>query len=61
MAITWIPKATVQAVLGSILLTDAKKLKLAEYENYGTIIQTNAIISIIICAPIGAILMNSFG
>jgi solute carrier family 9B (sodium/hydrogen exchanger), member 1/2 len=35
MAMTWIPKATVQAVLGSVLLNDAKKYKLPEYVIYG--------------------------
>jgi hypothetical protein len=33
----------------------------AEYVEYGNIIQTTAILSIIICAPIGAVLMNSVG
>jgi NhaP-type Na+/H+ or K+/H+ antiporter len=38
MAVTWIPKATVQAVLGSVLLTDATHLNIPAYKEYGQII-----------------------
>ena len=30
-----------------------------EYIEYGLIIQTNAVLSIVICAPIGALLLNT--
>lgn len=59
---TWIPKATVQASLSAVFLTTAKKNKLnAQYIEYGNIILSTAILAIVICAPIGAIMMNTFG
>lgn len=59
---TWVPKATVQASLSAVFLTNAKSHKLgAKYVEYGNIILSTAILSIVICAPIGAILMNTFG
>jgi hypothetical protein len=42
-----------------MLLSDAKKFGVTEYYTYGEQIQTTAIFSIIICAPMGAILINS--
>jgi hypothetical protein len=38
MSVTWLPKATVQAVLGAIVLNRAKELGNEEYEEYGNII-----------------------
>jgi hypothetical protein len=61
MACTWTPKATVQAVLSGVVLADAKPFKNQEYIDIGNIIQTTAIFSIVICAPLGAILINSLG
>ena len=65
MAITWLGKATVQAALSGIFLTSVNAFPdnplYAVYKAYGIIIQTTAIISILICAPIGAILLNTFG
>lgn len=61
MSCVWVPKATAQAVLGSIILKSAIKIDDPEYIRYGQIIQTTAIFSIVICAPIGAILINTLG
>jgi hypothetical protein len=59
---TWSPKATVQAALASVFLNEATKYDLGpEYVKYGIMIQTTAILSICITAPIGAILMQTLG
>jgi solute carrier family 9B (sodium/hydrogen exchanger), member 1/2 len=59
---TWIPKATVQASLSAVFLTNAISHKLGpKYIEYGNIILSTAILAIVICAPIGAVLMNTFG
>lgn len=57
MAYAWLPKATVQAALSSVILTDAKSHKNKEMEEFGNIIQTVSIFSIILCAPVGAVLI----
>jgi NhaP-type Na+/H+ or K+/H+ antiporter len=61
MACAWFPKATVQAALCGVILTDAKAQGNKEVQFYGNIIQTVSIFSIIICAPIGAFLISTFG
>ena len=47
---SYLPKATVQASIGAIALTEGL--------NCGTVILTGAVISILITAPLGAILMD---
>lgn len=59
VGLTQIPKAAVQASLSSFFLQTAKDYGLKEYYSQGEAIQTTAILSIIICAPIGAVLLNS--
>ncbi|GIY56875.1 hypothetical protein CEXT_760451 [Caerostris extrusa] len=50
-----LPKATVQAAIGPVALSYARKLKLgAEVEEYGIMILTVAVLSILIAAPLGA-------
>jgi NhaP-type Na+/H+ or K+/H+ antiporter len=62
MAFAWIPKATVQAAIGGLVLNKAReKPEFAEYEPYGVKILTTAVLSIIFTAPLGAILTNSLG
>ena len=61
MAFSWLPKATVQAALSGVIFTDAKAQKNSEMQHYGNIIQTVSIFSIVICAPIGAVLISTFG
>lgn len=65
--IAWIPKATIQAVLGSLVL-DWSRTTLkddnphkSEYEEYGLQILTTGIISIFLTAPLGAILTENLG
>ena len=61
MAICWVPKATVQAALSGQFVKEAKKRELEDYIEYGEFIQATAIISILICATVGAVLINLFG
>lgn len=61
MSFAWVPKATVQAALSAVILTDAKADNVPDMIEYGNIIQTVSIFSIIICAPIGSVLISTFG
>lgn len=65
MGIVWAGKATVQAALSALFLTDVKKMpeneNYEEFFDYGNKIQTTAIFSIVICASTGSILLNSLG
>ena len=60
-AFAWLPKATVQAAQASVILVAATSAKNDQMIEYGIIIQTTAIFSIVICAPIGAVLIQTFG
>ncbi|XP_076150101.1 sodium/hydrogen exchanger 9B2 isoform X1 [Alosa pseudoharengus] len=61
IAIAWMPKATVQAAIGSTALDMARKKQDAELEKYGMDVLTVAVLSILITAPIGAILIGLMG
>ena len=62
MAFAWIPKATVQAALGGIMLMRAQADGLApEYLDWGQAMLTTAVFSICITAPLGAIFINTLG
>ena len=61
MAFAWIPKATVQAALGGLTLAKAQERGLPEYEAYGNAMLTTAVFSIVITAPLGAIMINTLG
>lgn len=61
MACAWFPKATVQAALSGVILGDAIRQGNEEVQEYGNIIQTVSIFSIVVCAPIGAVLISTFG
>ncbi|XP_023339125.1 uncharacterized protein LOC111709609 isoform X2 [Eurytemora carolleeae] len=61
LAISWLPKATVQAALGPAFLEKAIAANLPEYVPIGETILTMAVISIAISAPIGAILILALG
>ena len=56
--IAWLPKATVQAAIGSVALDAAKNENQVYYSN---IVLYIAVFSILITAPIGAILINLTG
>lgn len=60
MSISWIPKATVPATLAGVIFTEACALgdNYKDYQQFGLIIQTTAILSIVICAPIGSFLID---
>lgn len=58
VAFAWLPKATVQAAVGPVALDNARRLQAsAEIIGWGEQVLTVAAISILITAPLGAILM----
>lgn len=64
--VAWLPKATVQAAIGGIILDRARDEIEDEHikdENidYGNKILTTAIMTILITAPLGAILTENLG
>lgn len=65
-AFAWIPKATVQAAIGGVILEEVRadipegELK-DEYEDHGLFILATAVIAIVISAPLGSIMTNTFG
>lgn len=65
IAFAWIPKATVQAALGGVILTDALDINnpevREEYLRYGNIVLTFSVLAILLTAPIGAMLTITFG
>mmetsp|Transcript_105504 Transcript_105504/g.198661 ORF Transcript_105504/g.198661 Transcript_105504/m.198661 type:complete len:692 (-) Transcript_105504:73-2148(-) len=67
IALAWMPKATVQAALGSVPLDMARKAfekdpeKLEEYEAWGVAILTTAVFSILLTAPAGLIVIQKLG
>ena len=63
MGICWIPKSSIAATLGSLFYseTKAKGEKWEEYQEYGLIIQTHCVLSIIILATIGSVGLKSLG
>uniref|UniRef100_A0A1Y1MAZ5 Cation/H+ exchanger transmembrane domain-containing protein n=1 Tax=Photinus pyralis TaxID=7054 RepID=A0A1Y1MAZ5_PHOPY len=61
VALSWIPKATVQATLGPTALVLARNLNDPVLEGYANSVVIIAVISIIITSPIGAILIMQLG
>jgi hypothetical protein len=67
IGLSWIPKATVQAALGSAPLDlirekmDSTDPEFEEWEMWGKEILVTAVISILITAPIGLICINTLG
>lgn len=61
IALAWMPKATVQAAIGSTALDMARKKQETDMERYGMDVLTVAVLSILITAPIGAILIGLSG
>ena len=62
LAMAWLPKATVQAAVGSVALDTARETGAGEGDiNRGLFVLTAAVLSIVITAPIGAFLINFFG
>uniref|UniRef100_A0A673ND47 Cation/H+ exchanger transmembrane domain-containing protein n=1 Tax=Sinocyclocheilus rhinocerous TaxID=307959 RepID=A0A673ND47_9TELE len=61
IALAWIPKATVQAAIGSTALDMARSKNDLELQRYGMDVLTVAVLSILITAPIGALLISLLG
>ncbi|XP_007429869.1 sodium/hydrogen exchanger 9B2-like [Python bivittatus] len=61
IALAWIPKATVQAAIGSVALDTARLTKNEKLEKYGLYILTIAFLAILITAPAGALLIGLAG
>ncbi|KAJ8407491.1 hypothetical protein AAFF_G00273480 [Aldrovandia affinis] len=61
IALAWVPKATVQAAIGSTALDIARAKKDADMEKYGMDVLTVAVLAIIFTAPIGALVIGLTG
>ncbi|XP_026553640.1 sodium/hydrogen exchanger 9B2-like [Pseudonaja textilis] len=61
IALAWIPKATVQAAIGSVALDTARGYKDKVLEKYGLYILTIAFLAILITAPAGAVIIGLTG
>ncbi|XP_051041409.1 sodium/hydrogen exchanger 9B1 isoform X2 [Phodopus roborovskii] len=61
IALSWIPKATVQAVLGPLALETARKVMAPQLEAYAKDVMTVAFLAILITAPNGALLIGILG
>ena len=67
IALAWIPKATVQAALASVPLEMARSElrsgthRYAQYEEWGTDIITVAVLSIVLTAPVGLLVIEHLG
>ncbi|PSN36209.1 hypothetical protein C0J52_07302 [Blattella germanica] len=61
ISFAWFPKATVQAAIGPVALDVARKLNSEVDEYYGSIVLMIAVLSILITAPIGAVLITVLG
>ncbi|XP_071974861.1 sodium/hydrogen exchanger 9B2-like isoform X2 [Engystomops pustulosus] len=61
ISLAWMPKATVQAAIGSVALDMARHTGNEEFEGYGMDVLTVAFLSILITAPIGALIIGMTG
>ncbi|KAG3275871.1 solute carrier family 9 member B2 [Ictidomys tridecemlineatus] len=61
ISFAWLPKATVQAAIGSVALDTARSHGKKELEEYGMDVLTVAFLSILITAPIGSLLIGLLG
>ncbi|KAK7929220.1 hypothetical protein WMY93_005615 [Mugilogobius chulae] len=61
IALAWMPKATVQAAIGSTALDMARTNKNTELEKYGMDVLTVAVLAILLTAPIGALIIGLSG
>lgn len=61
MGFAWIPKATVQAALGGMVLAQSQAEGIESYEEFGNIMLTCAVFAVVITAPAGAIFINTLG
>ncbi|KAM6972717.1 sodium/hydrogen exchanger 9B2 [Aplochiton taeniatus] len=61
IALAWVPKATVQAAIGSTALDMARTREDKELERYGRDVLTVAVLSILLTAPVGALVIGLSG
>ncbi|KAJ7327082.1 hypothetical protein JRQ81_016841 [Phrynocephalus forsythii] len=61
ISLAWIPKATVQAAIGSVALDAARAQQDETLEKYGMDVLTVAFLAILITAPIGALIIGLAG
>ncbi|KAM9330488.1 LOW QUALITY PROTEIN: sodium/hydrogen exchanger 9B2-like [Gastrophryne carolinensis] len=61
ISLAWIPKATVQAAIGSVALDLARSIGNSQLEEYGMYVLTIAFLAIEITAPTGAIIIGLTG
>ncbi|XP_036046683.1 sodium/hydrogen exchanger 9B2 isoform X2 [Onychomys torridus] len=61
ISFAWLPKATVQAAIGSVALDTARTHGEKQLEKYGMDVLTVAFLSILITAPIGSLLIGLLG
>uniref|UniRef100_A0A8C3WQ68 Solute carrier family 9 member B2 n=1 Tax=Catagonus wagneri TaxID=51154 RepID=A0A8C3WQ68_9CETA len=61
ISFAWLPKATVQAAIGSVALDTARSHGEKQLEGYGMDVLTVAFLSILITAPIGGLLIGLLG
>ncbi|XP_036619802.1 sodium/hydrogen exchanger 9B1-like [Trichosurus vulpecula] len=61
VALSWLPKATVQAVLGPLALEETRTKNFPQLEVYAKNVMTMAFLAILITAPNGALLIGLVG
>ncbi|XP_072552181.1 sodium/hydrogen exchanger 9B2 [Salminus brasiliensis] len=61
ISLAWLPKATVQAAIGSTALDMARSIGDQQMEYYGMVVLTVAVLSILVTAPIGALAIGLAG
>lgn len=61
IALAWMPKATVQAAIGSTALDTARGKRDEELQRFGMDVLSVAVLSILITAPLGALLIGLCG
>ncbi|XP_061401389.1 sodium/hydrogen exchanger 9B2-like [Musca vetustissima] len=61
VALSWMSKATVQAALGPVALKHLNASSSEDEKHYAYVVQTIAVLSIVLTAPLGAILISVSG
>jgi len=61
VALSWMSKATVQAALGPVAMIHLGENADEDQKHYAYVVQTVAVLSIILTAPLGAILISITG
>ncbi|XP_071760402.1 sodium/hydrogen exchanger 9B2 isoform X2 [Centroberyx gerrardi] len=61
IALAWMPKATVQAAIGSTALDMARTKEDKDLEKYGMDVLTVAVLAILLTAPVGALIIGLSG